>query len=140
MIRPEPTPGTSALSRDAGEPWGATPDRAIAQAISKWNLDQVGWRGFEALPWVEALHARLPDVKHIAQTASSHNGRYKDEVQALVLGLDRRDYTEVRAYFVGKLALEELSCRRSGAGAGLCDKRTAFLDIFERLKTPPPVA
>lgn len=40
---------------------------------------------------------------------------------------------QIRAYFTAKLALEDLSCRTNGAGAGACDKKAAFLEIFFRL-------
>lgn len=136
MIRPDPAPFAS--STGASEAWSPVADRAITQAITKWNLDKVGWRGFESLPWVQALSQRYPDMEQIGHTCSTHDGKYKDEVRDLVGAIDRKDFADVRSYFVGKLALEELSCRMSGAGAGLCDKRGAFLDIFEMLKTPPP--
>ncbi|NDD28654.1 MAG: hypothetical protein EB084_10360 [Proteobacteria bacterium] len=140
MIPSQRPLGTSIPPSSATEAWSPSSDVAISQAISKWKLDQVGWRGFESLPWVTALHEKYPDVKQIASTCSSRNERYRDEVTTLVAHIDRRDFGDVKSYFVGKLALEELSCRRSGAGAGMCDKRTAFMSIFEMLKQGPPAA
>ena len=41
----------------------------------------------------------------------------------------KEDKKGIHNYFMGKLGLEELSCRMNGAGSGNCDKRTAFFEI-----------
>ena len=111
--------------------WSTDVDAAIAEAITGFKLFQLGWKGFEELPWVMELHAKYPDIKDIAIYASSILGSKLIEVAALFENADANDRPGIRSYFVGKLALERLSCNRGGAGAGMCDKFGAFLQIFE---------
>ncbi len=113
--------------------WSRKSDAAIAQAIARYDLERVGWRGFEAQPWVGVLKRRYPAVDRIAHTCSSHDNRYQGEFRDLLDEVAPADHAALKSFFIGKLALEELSCRRSGAAAGLCDKRAAYLQIFEML-------
>jgi len=133
MIQPDRTSPNS-RGPERADAWSPVSDRAIGQAISRWELDKVGWRGFESLPWVTALHKKYPAVPRIASTCSSHDNRYRDEVTELLGDIEPADFGDVKSYFVGKLALEELSCRLSGAGGGMCDKRAAYLVIFDMMK------
>jgi hypothetical protein len=111
--------------------WPERSDAAIATAIDRWSLNRVGWRGFDALPWVKSLKEKYPEVERIASTCSGAQGEHVAASRKLIAGAEADDRAAIRSYFVGKLALEELSCRLSGAGAGLCDKRSAFMRIFE---------
>lgn len=114
--------------------WSDHPDTAIETAITRWSLNRVGWRGFEGLPWVTALKEKYPDVDHIAHTCTIHDNKFKKQVPALLDEVAPEDLCAVQSYFVGKLALEELSCRANGSMAGLCDKRAAYMQIFDMLK------
>lgn len=115
--------------------WSRKADCAINQAIDRFELRRLGWRGFEELPWVLELFKRYPLAREIAWTCSSISGSKIDELQQVLSGAGKEDRQLLQSYFVGKLALEELSCRLSGAGAGACDKRAAFLQIFHHLQT-----
>lgn len=120
-------------SNEPAEPWSTHSDRAIEQAIRRWNLQQVGWRGFEGQPWVRDLQRKYPDVAQLAQTCSSHDPKFRDDLVDLLGKIDDEDFPAVRDFFVGKLALEDLSCRLSGAAGGLCDKKGAYLQMFDML-------
>ena len=104
-------------------------------AINKYDLKHLGWRGFEQLDWVTEITNKHPEAVHIAHTCSSHTPGYLDQVQDLMEGVSKPDQKEIHKYFVGKLALEELSCRMSGAAGGLCDKKGAYLQICQLTKT-----
>lgn len=110
--------------------WPDDPTAAIRVAIGKWSLNRVGWRGFEAQPWVGRLKEKYPEVERIARTCSGPQGEHVAATRKLVAHADAEDVPAIKSYFVGKLALEELSCQRNGAGAGLCDKRSAFMRLF----------
>lgn len=122
---------------DAGQAptmhWPDKAEAAIHVAIGKWNLSRVGWRGFEAQPWVVSLKEKYPEVERIARTCSGPQGEHIAASRKLIQHADAEDVAGIKSYFAGKLALEELSCQRNGAGAGLCDKRSAFLRIFDVL-------
>ena len=113
--------------------WSTNADAAIVEATTGFQLRQLGWKGFEALPWVIQLHTKYPDMQDIAIYASSISGCRLNEVSMLLEKADVSDRPSIISYFVGKLALEKLSCTRGGAGAGMCDKFSAFLQIFEYL-------
>lgn len=109
-------------------------DRDVDRAIRRWQLDsrQVGgWMGFDRQPFVQAVYRDYPEARELAQTCSSHRPEYQTQARELFEGAAPEDRPRLGDYFLGKLALEELSCRLSGAGAGLCDKRAAFLKIWE---------
>ena len=108
--------------------------REANQAISKWDLQHLGWRGFQQLDWVEDITNKYPEAVNIAHTCSSHTPGYLDQVNDLFEGMPKADQKEVHKYFIGKLGLEELSCRNSGAAGGLCDKKGAYLQICQLTK------
>ncbi len=110
--------------------WSRNPERAIEEAIQRYKLFALGWRGFDALDWVSQLLKTYPLVKEIASKSSSISGLMLEELDALLTSASKQDRPLIHDYFVGKLALEELSCRANGAGAGACDKRAAFRQIF----------
>lgn len=114
--------------------WSAEPEGAVAEAIRMFNLKQIGWMGFDNIPWVRELKMQFPQVEEIALYCSSISGAKLKEVDVLFRGAEASARSALRAYFVAKLALEKLSCMRSGAGAGLCDKYSAYLQIFEQTK------
>lgn len=104
--------------------------RQMNKGISNWQLEKLGWRGFQELDWVENITNKYPEAVNIAHTCSSHTPGYLDQVQDLFdSAKSSADQKELHNYFVGKLGLEELSCRRSGAAGGLCDKKRAYMDI-----------
>ncbi len=104
--------------------------REANKAISQWGLQKCGWRGFQQFDWVQDITNKYPDAEHIAHTCSSHNQDYLEKVADLFdSASSMEDKKQLHKYFVGKLALEELSCRLSGAAGGLCDKKRAYLDI-----------
>ncbi len=104
--------------------------REMNKAITDWNLTKLGWRGFQALDWVSDITNKYPEAVNIAHTCSSFRPGYLDQVQDLFDGIKSpSDKKELHKYFVGKLGLEELSCRNSGAAGGLCDKKRAYLEI-----------
>lgn len=111
--------------------WSQNPDTAIVEAINGFGLRSLGWKGFEELQWVKDLHARYPQINVIALNTSTILGTRIEEVSQLFAHADPDDRPAIRSYFVGKLALEKLSCNLSGAGAGMCDKYGAFLKIFD---------
>ena len=118
--------------RAAGRPRSA--DRDVEGAIRRWQLDsrQVGgWMGFDRQPFVQQVYRDYPEARELAHTCSSQRPEYQDQARGLFEGAAPEDRTRLGDYFLGKLALEELSCRLSGAGAGLCDKRAAFMRIWE---------
>jgi hypothetical protein len=115
--------------------WSGKPDVAISDAIHRYGLSRVGWRGFHKLPWVKATVEKYPLAAEIASSASSHKpDDYRKSLGKLLRDVEPEDFAAVQSWFVGKLALEELSCRMNGSGAGACDKRAAYMDIFEMLK------
>lgn len=111
--------------------WPASPEQAATRAISDMGLRQKGWRGFDQLPWVKDVAERYPQAIELAHTCSSHRPEYKDQATDLFYSTPQEDRALLRDYFAGKLGLEELSCQRSGAAAGLCDKRAAFREIYK---------
>ncbi len=104
------------------------------QAIRKWDLEKLGWRGFQQLDWVEDITNKYPEAVNIAHTCSSHTPGFLDQVSDLCDGIPKEDQRQIHNYFVGKLGLEELSCRRSGPMGGLCDKKNAFIQICQYTK------
>ena len=113
--------------------WADTADAVIAQAIERFRLFKLGWIGFDQLEWVGALYAAHPEARDIALTCSIHSGGFMERVRDLFDACSKDDRLLMLNYFIGKLALEELSCRRSGSAAGLCDKKSAFLQIWHYL-------
>lgn len=104
--------------------------REMNQCIEKWDLKHQGWRGFEKMDWVSDITNKYPEAVHIAHTCSSHTPGYLDQVKDLVdSASSSEDKKQIHNYFMGKLGLEELSCRNSGAAGGLCDKKRAYLEI-----------
>ncbi|MBQ7529749.1 hypothetical protein IJT10_07615 [bacterium] len=101
------------------------------KAIDKWDLKHLGWRGFEQLDWVSDITNKYPDAAHIAHTCSTTRPGYLDQVNDLFEGMPKEDRKMVHKYFIGKLALEELSCRMSGGAGGLCDKKGAYVQICQ---------
>ena len=126
--------GISGVSAMSGGGYNMTDTNTIVRdmnrCIDKWDLKHLGWRGFEKLDWVTDITNKYPEAVNIAHTCSSHTPGYLDQVQDLFDGVkSSSDKKELHKYFVGKLGLEELSCRNSGAAGGLCDKKRAYLEI-----------
>lgn len=115
--------------------WSRQPDIAIRQALERFELRLLGWRGFESLDWVRALHERFPGLAPLATSCSSIHGIGLDRLAALLANASKEEGQLVQTYFICKLALEELSCRASGAGAGACDKRAAYLAICKQMQS-----
>jgi hypothetical protein len=111
--------------------WNTNVHAAIVEAITGFELRRLGWMGFENLEWVKELKAQYPAIEAIALNTSSILGARLPEVTQLFSFAASEDRPAIRSYFVAKLALEKLSCDRGGAGAGMCDKYSAFLQIFE---------
>lgn len=105
------------------------------KAINKWDLKHEGWRGFEKFDWVSDITNKYPEAVNIAHTCSSHTPGYLDQVKDLFEDMPKEDRKQVHNYFIGKLGLEELSCRMSGAAGGLCDKKGAYIQICQLTKT-----
>jgi hypothetical protein len=103
---------------------------AANQAITAFGLQQKGWMGFDKTPWVAELRQDYPQAFSLATTCSITRPEFREQAQALFEEAPAQDRPRLRDYFAGKLGLEELSCRRSGAGAGMCDKRSAFQEIY----------
>lgn len=104
-------------------------EREFRAMTSELNLRQVGWRGFEKVAWVEDITSRYPRAPEIASECSSHRPGYLEDVKELFAEALPEHKKDLHRYFIGKLALEELSCQMNGSGAGACDKRAAYLDI-----------
>lgn len=104
------------------------------KAIEKWDLKHLGWRGFEKLDWVSDITNKYPEASNIAHTCSSMRPGYLDQVNDLFEGMPKADRKMVHNFFIGKLALEELSCRLNGPAAGQCDKKGAFIQICQLTK------
>lgn len=119
------------ISQQAASSWSDNPEVAARQAIGDFGLRQKGWMGFDKLAWVQDVKERFPAAIQLAQTCSSHRPEYLGQAEDLLYSTPMEDRPLLRDYFVGKLGLEELSCQMNGAGAGLCDKRTAFREIFK---------
>lgn len=111
--------------------WNINVHSAIVEAISRFELRRLGWRGFESLEWVKELKMQYPVIEAIATNTSSISGVLSPAVMQLFAEARADDRQTIRNYFIAKLALEKLSCDRSGAGAGMCDKYSAYLQIFE---------
>lgn len=100
--------------------------------IKKYDLTHLGWRGFDQLDWVSDITNKYPEAVHIAHTCSSmdQDKPYLDQVKDLMdSASSAEDKKGIHNYFMGKLGLEELSCRNSGGAGGLCDKKGAFIEI-----------
>ena len=113
---------------------GASTTKVMNEAnkcIQKWNLRELGWRGFQQLDWVTDITNKYPEAVNIAHTCSTQNGsNYMEQVQDLFDNAKSADdKKELHNYFMGKLGLEHLSCLGSGAAGGLCDKKGAFINI-----------
>ncbi len=111
--------------------WPAQPEAGANQAIAQWGLLQKGWMGFDQIPWVAELRKDYPEAISLAQTCSITRPEFREQVTELFQQAPAEDRPRLRDYFAGKLGLEELSCRRNGAGAGMCDKRSAFQEIYQ---------
>lgn len=110
--------------------------QAEMQAMTReHNLRQVGWRGFDQVDWVQDITSRYPRAVEIGHECSSHRPGYLDDVKELFSEALPEHKKDLHRYFIGKLALEELSCQMSGAAAGACDKRAAYLDICRLTRT-----
>jgi hypothetical protein len=113
--------------------WGSSDD-ATSAAIQEFQLFALGWKGFEALDWVCELEAQYPGMIALSRSASALFGGFLEQARQLIETADPADRPGIQNFFVGKLALEQISCRRNGAGSGACDKLGAFLQIFELYK------
>ncbi len=111
--------------------WNANVHTAIVEAITGFELRKLGWMGFENLQWVKELKAQYPAIETIATNTSAISGTLIPEVTQLFSLAQSSDRPAIRSYFVAKLALEKLSCDRGGAGAGMCDKYSAYMQIFD---------
>jgi hypothetical protein len=120
-----------AFSSPSSSSWPQKPEAAANQAISLWGLKQKGWMGFDKIPWVAKVKEEYPEAISLAQTCSIHRPEFRESAASLLEAAPASDRPLLRDYFAGKLGLEELSCRRSGAGAGMCDKRSAFQEIYQ---------
>ncbi|MBT9585740.1 hypothetical protein IV102_20535 [bacterium] len=110
--------------------WPERPEQGAQQAISEFGLRQKGWMGFDKVAWVQDVRERYPAAIQLAQSCSASRPEYKEQAEHLFYSTPAEDRPLLRDYFAGKLGLEELSCQLSGAGAGMCDKRTAFMEIY----------
>ena len=119
------------LSTRSPESWPQQAEAGANRAIAKWGLLQKGWMGFDQSPWVAQLKEDYPQALRLAQTCSIHRPEFREQASELFQTAPAEDRPRLRDYFAGKLGLEELSCRRSGAGAGMCDKRSAFQEIYQ---------
>lgn len=104
-------------------------EREFRAMTSELNLRSVGWRGFDKVDWVQDITSRYPRAEEIAHECSSHRPGYLDDVKELFAEALPEHKKDLHRYYIGKLALEELSCQMNGAAAGACDKRAAYLDI-----------
>ncbi len=111
--------------------WNTNVHSAIVEAITGFELRKLGWMGFENLTWVRELKTRYPTIETIATNTSAILGVRLAEVTQLFSEAAAADRPVIRSYFVAKLALEKLSCDFSGAGAGMCDKYSAYMQIFD---------
>ncbi|MBX9687745.1 MAG: hypothetical protein K2X27_13650, partial [Candidatus Obscuribacterales bacterium] len=66
--------------------WSRNPDDAIKQATAEFSLRDLGWRGFEALDWVQKIKERFPQLARIANLASANNqyGMMLDELKEML--------------------------------------------------------
>ncbi len=103
---------------------------AAAAARQLFELRVLGWRGLEEADEVRQLHERCPGLKPAATLVSAYKNNY-EPVHQVFLDASVEDRRRLRAYFAGRLTLEEISCALSGAGAGSCDKRAAFMQIWD---------
>jgi hypothetical protein len=120
---------TSQLAASSSQSYPNDPTAATNQAISRMELTK-GWQNFMQQPWVKDLGERYPSAIELSHTCSAHRPEYKQQAEDLLYSAPIQDRQQLRNFFLGKLGLEELSCRRSGAGAGACDKRAAFMEIY----------
>jgi hypothetical protein len=107
--------------------WGDF-DYAVRAAVAEFDLYNLGWQRFHALDWVRELDERY-QIIDLSYAVSSYLGFRLDEARRLFEQADVDDRQGILNFFAGKQALEELSCRRSGAGAGACDKRCGYSEI-----------
>ena len=63
--------------------------REANQAISKWDLQHLGWRGFQQLDWVEDITNKYPEAVNIAHAGQLQPGAvgHLQRVRALDFGL-----------------------------------------------------
>lgn len=115
--------------------WPADADLAAQHAIHYFTLSR-GWQAFNKDDWVIYLLARHPYLQQIAWNCSSTRMEQLEQFVQYLLSLmaqNHQDSPLIVAYFAAKLGLEHLSCQLNGAGAGSCDKRSAFRTILEVL-------
>jgi len=106
--------------------WGTNAEAAKVKAISFYRLEQLGWKGFDELDWAEQLLHKFPSIGMILLACNIGNPSSFDALTRLANSMSGEDRHHLRDYIIGKLGLEELSCRRSGPGSGNCDRRSAL--------------
>lgn len=106
--------------------WTSDVDGTKKQAIAIYDLTRLGWQGFDKLDWAVALLAKHPSIPVIMIATHSGSQSSFDALQALAAGMSAEDRHRFRDYIIGKLALEELSCRRNGPGSGASQSLAAM--------------
>lgn len=127
---------TSHINHQSG--WSDKPIEVISAAIYLFSLRELGWRGFEALAWVKEIKRTYPAIAELASSATTNQGDFITPARELFENACPLDRPGIQSYFIGKLALEHLSCQFSGVAALNCDKRAAFMQIWELSKRYVP--
>lgn len=111
--------------------WGHNAEAARSMAIAHYRLNELGWKGFDELDWAAALLKKYPEVPVILLACNIGKPASFNALTELSSEMSETDRHRLRDYIVGKLGLEELSCRRSGPGSGSCDRRSALYRCVE---------
>ena len=114
-----------AVTCETSPTWGHAVEPTKKFAIAHFQLRALGWRGFDALDWVQALLHKYPSIPVILISTHTKPAGFV-ALEQLAETMSPEDRHHLRDYIIGKLGLEELSCQRSGPGAGSCDARTAL--------------
>ncbi len=105
--------------------WGHAVEPTKKLAIAHFQLRTLGWRGFDALDWVQKLLHKYPSIPVILISSHTNPAGFA-ALEQLAATMTTEERHQFRDYIIGKLGLEELSCQRNGPGAGSCDARSAL--------------
>ena len=106
--------------------WGPDPDVAKTRAIAFYHLNELGWKGFDELDWTAFLLKKHPSVPVILLACNIGKPTSFTALTDVADDMSEDDRHLLRDYIIGKLALEEISCHKTGPGSGCSDRRSAL--------------
>ncbi len=115
--------------------WANNTEGTKRQAVAIYDLRRIGWEGFNKLDWAAALLAKYDSIPVILIATFGNTAASFDALQALAATMSPEDRNRLRDYIIGRLALEDLSARRNGAGCGASESLQALTRCAEMALT-----